>query len=82
MVQSRYRQIMRLLHPDKRGAMTESAQATCDQAIAKSFSVRFPKAMERVQEALAGLKKDWKFMWKFSNSASFAILFMSFKSFI
>ena len=45
-VQSRYRQLMRLLHPDKRGAMTASAQASCDQA------------MERVQEALAGLKKD------------------------
>eukprot|EP00435_Cladocopium_sp_Y103_P065641 s800_g27.t1 len=46
-VQSRYRQIMRLLHPDKRDAsMSAAALAACDEA------------MERVQQALQGLKKE------------------------
>ncbi|CAL1136995.1 unnamed protein product [Cladocopium goreaui] len=46
-VQSRYRQIMRLLHPDKRDAsMSAAALTACDEA------------MERVQQALQGLKKE------------------------
>ncbi|CAJ1354135.1 unnamed protein product [Effrenium voratum] len=45
--QSRYRQIMRLLHPDKRGAATAAVgEAACDEAL------------ERVQQALQGLKKE------------------------
>eukprot|EP00913_Durusdinium_trenchii_P021529 g20231.t1 len=46
-VQSKYRQIMRLLHPDKRDAsMGAASQTACDEA------------MERVQQALQGLKKE------------------------
>eukprot|EP00438_Fugacium_kawagutii_P022450 Skav227537 [mRNA] locus=scaffold3314:192289:206859:+ [translate_table: standard] len=47
-VQSRYRQIMRLLHPDKRGnaSLGPAALTACDEA------------MERVQQALQGLKKE------------------------
>lgn len=46
-VQSRYRQIMRLLHPDKRDAsMSAAALTACDEA------------MERVQQAFQGLKKE------------------------
>ena len=46
-VQSSYRQIMRLLHPDKRDAsMSAADQKACDEA------------MERVQQALQGLKVE------------------------
>lgn len=46
-VQSSYRQIMRLLHPDKRDAsMSVADQKACDEA------------MERVQQALQGLKVE------------------------